>query len=358
MSFQVKPFDKIVADMVSWVVANSPEVSDMTPGSLIRSFCEATALTVEELYVATYLGFRRYLSEVPSLIFDFDKKAGTKATSSVIFSRSGTTGTATIVSGTEVSTPTGLSFFTTDLVTIADGNSDSPTIEVEAEEVGTAYNVSANSITVLAESIDGVESVTNSIGAVGGTATESDYQYNQRFQAYIEGLAGSNTAGLIAGALSVEGITSASIVEHFPPISNENVSIYVDDGTLVSVSAEQLAEVQEIIDGDGTESNPGYRAAGVNAVVKAPSIITVNVDVSVEVIEGVDTDQIKTDISTVLTDYINNLGVGADVVYNEMVTSIMGVYGVYNCDITTPTGDTSISSVSVGRFGTLNVTVV
>jgi uncharacterized phage protein gp47/JayE len=357
MSFQIKSFDTLVADMVAWIVANAPQITDLNPGSVIRSFCEATALSLEELYVSTYLGYKRYLDQIQETIFGFDRKEGVTSKGEVTFGRTGTTGDITIPIGTKVKTPAGLQYVTTEVGTISNGNSTSNATDIEAEEVGTSYNVPSASITVLVDDIDGVETVTNGNATTGGVDIETEYQYKQRFQAYIEGLAGSNIAGLITGALSVDGITSASVTELFPPVANVNVQLYVDDGSSSGVSSAKVTEVQNVIDGDGTEDNPGYRAAGVNVQVIAPTVVTQNIVMTVTAQSGVDTDQMETDINLAITTYVNNLGVGADIIYAELIAAVMGVYGVFNVDITTPTADVTIASSQVGRVGTITVSV-
>lgn len=357
MAFQIKSFDQLVQDMVSYIVANSTKISDLTPGSVIRSFCEATALSLEEYYVAVYLGFRRYLEDIQETIFDFERKSGVKATTSVVFSRTGTTGVVPIPAGTEVQTASGLKFFTTVVGSIPDGNTSSASIEVEAEEVGTTYNVLAGTITILGDDIDGVETVTNGNAATGGVNEESDFAYKRRFQSYIEGLGKSNISGLIEGALSVEGVTSASVVELFPPVGNVNVRLYIDDGSSDGVSAAKVTEVQSIIDGDGTETNPGYRAAGVNVNVLQPGIVTQDITMTVTVSAGVDTDQLQTDINLAITTYVNSLGVGANIIFNELVAAVMEVFGVVDVSFSNPTANVAISASQVGRVGTVSIAI-
>ena len=358
MGFTVKTFPQLVSDMVAYIVANSPQITDLTPGSVIRSFCEAAGLTLEELYVSTYLGFRRYLGEIPENIFSFVRKDGTKATVNVIFSRAGSSGEVTAPIGTAVKTSSGITFVTTALATIPNAASDSNAVEAEAEEIGPSYNVLANTITTIVDDIDDIETVDNALAATGGVAAETDFQYKQRFQNYIEGLGKANIAGLIAGALSVDGITSASVLEYFPPSSNVNARLYIDDGSVDGVSVTQVSDMQDLIDGDGSESSPGYRAAGVNVIVAAPGILTQGVTLTATVLLGVDTDQAETDINSALTTYINNLGIGSDIIYNELIAAVMGVYGVTDCDITDPTAPgTTVLSTQVGRLGTLSVTI-
>jgi uncharacterized phage protein gp47/JayE len=359
MSFEIQSFDTIVQNMVSWIVSQSPQISDLTPGSIIRSFCEGAGLCIEELYVAIYLGFRRYLDNIQETVFDFERKGGVKASVNLIFSRTGVTGTINIPDGTECKTVAGLSFYTTVAGTIDDGNTDSDPIAAAAEEVGITYNVAGSSIVVMVDDVDGVETVDNANAATGGVDAESDYQYKQRFQEYIEGMGKSNISGLIAGALSVEGITSASVLEHFPADGDDvNAHIYIDDGSAGGVTADMITDVQDLIDGDGTTESPGYRSAGVNVVVAKPTAITTNVEAAIAVITGVDQDQVETDINTVLTTYINNLGIGADIIYNQLVSVIMGVYGVSDVTLTAPAANVVITTAQVGRIGTVTITFV
>lgn len=357
-SFTVKSFDDIVSDMVAYIISNSDSITDLSPGSVIRSFVEGSGLSIEEIYVAIYLGFRRYLGNIAGTVFEFERKAGTKATVNEVFTRSVANGEIQIPINTRVKTPAGLRFFTTAVGTIPAGQTSSAPIPCEAEEVGESYNVGAGSITVLEDSISGVDSVSNPLPALNGVNQESKIAYNARFQAYIEGLGRSNLAGLAAGALSVEGINSVSIEELFPPVSNVNVEIFVDSGSTIPVTPEKLAEVQGVIDGDGTEDNPGYRSGGVNVVVKTPAVVSQNITMTVTILIGVDVEQLRSDLIDAVTSYVNTLGVGNDIIYNEIIAAIMSVYGVVDVDLTEPSSNVSIATNQVGRVNTFTITIM
>jgi uncharacterized phage protein gp47/JayE len=359
MGFTVRTFNQILSDMILWITSHASQITDMNPGSIIRSFCEATGNAIEEVYVAIYLGFRRELEFLKERVFDFQRKTGTKASGHVTFSRVGLAGVATIPSGTIAKTGSGLRFFTTQVGTIADGFTSSSPVPVTAENVGKTYNVVIGSVTIIESDLTGVDSVTNAIAMAGGVDAESDYAYHARFQEYMEGLGKANIAGLIVGALSVDQIISASVVEHFPPLSNVNVHLYVDDGSTGGVSAGKLAEVQAVIDGDGTSANQGYRAAGVNVVVVAPGQIIQDVTLTISVIStGVALNQLAIDVKAAITDYINGLGVGEDIIFTKLIAAIMSVFGVADVVISVPTANVTISPSQVGRVGTIALAVV
>jgi uncharacterized phage protein gp47/JayE len=355
MAFQIKNYDTILTDMVTWILAHTTKLSDLTPGSIIRSYCEAASVCLEELYVAVYMGFRRHLSEIPETVFEFNRNDGQKGSTGVIFTRSGSTGVLALPLGTRVSTASGLIYRTTVASQIDDGDTSSDPVNVEATDIGTVYNVPSSSITILLDSIDTVTAVNNSNAVVNGIDVESDYAFKKRFQAYIEGLGRSNIAGLVSGALSVSGITSASVQELFPPVANVNARLYIDNGTSGGVGSAIVAEVQAVIDGDGTETNPGYRSAGVNVQVIAATVVTQNVTVAASLLAGVDGIQVVADINTAITNYINTLGVGADIIFNELIAAVMSVFGVVDCSVTLPTGNVTIAASQVARVGVITV---
>ena len=358
MGYPVKTFDDIVASMMAWITANSSTITDFSPGSLIRSFCEATGLQIEEVYVAIYLGFQQQLTNIPNFVFNLTIKEGAFATTNLVFGRTGAAGqNYPIGIGTSVQTTSGLVFTTTASGQIGIGNSNSDPIPAIASKIGFSYNVSVGTLITLVGSVNGVTTVTNPNSATGGTDAETPYQYNQRFQEFIEGLGKSNISGLIFGALSVTGITSASVLEYFPAVANVNVNLFVDNGQVSGVSAGLLAAVQFVIDGDGTAANPGYRAAGVNVVVEGPVIVTVNVTGAITVLNSVDQNVVLADINNAITNYINSQGVGSDIIYNELIANVMDVFGVTNCAITVPSSDTNILASQVGRVGNITFAI-
>jgi len=357
MGYTIKTFDQLISDMVAYMVANSSQITDLSPGSVIRSFCEAASVTAEEIYVAMFLGFRRYLNEIPETTFGYERKSGVKATTTVVYSRTGSSGDAPISEGTRLKTASGLRFISA-AGQIDNGETDSDPVEVTAEEVGTAYNVLAATITILEDDVPDVETVTNANAAAGGIDIETDFEYAKRFQLYIEGLGRCNLTGLETGARSVAGITSASAVELFPPVGNVNVNLYIDDGSATGVSDAKVTETQAVIDGDGTEDSPGYRAAGVNAVVVKPGIVTQNITATITALGGVDTNQMEIDLNAALINYVNTLNIGEDIVYNELVSAIMSVYGVSDVNLTVPGANVTISATQVGRAGTITMNIV
>jgi len=357
MAIGVKKFAATVDDMSLWIIANQDKVTDFNEGSVIRSFIEAVAKEVEGLYLKTRIGFIKSLIEVPGFIFGMEKEEEQHATGEVQYSRTGTSGEITIPVDSIVSTEDGLRFKTTEVGTIANGNTDSNLIDVKAISAGKYSNVLADTITVMESPIPGAETVTNPSEATGGLDEESDTQYMERFFQYIEGLGVCNNSGIKAMAKSIEGVRSASIVEHFPPEASYNFTLYVEDG-YGNATDTMIANVEEKLLGDGTEGNEGLKAAGINARVLAPTKVTQAITVEITPDGVLSESLIQYNVEKAITDYIESLELGADIVRGMLVRHIMSANGVVDIDLTLPAANVVISEAQIASLGVITITFV
>jgi len=355
MAFSLKLFAAVLEDMVNWMIATQSKVTDFNEGAVIRSFLEAIGYEIEQLYIRTRVGFDESLPSIPFYAFDFVRKVGQKSSGSIIFSRSGTTGEITIPIGSLVATADGTQFETTSTGTIENGNQDSNSVSIMATEAGSESNVPANTIIVIITPISGVETVDNSSATSGGLNQETDEEFVKRFKEYIEGLGQSNESGLITGAKKVTGIRSASTVEHFPPSSSYNVSVYIDDGAGNAPQALIDAALLKL-KGLGTTDNPGYKAAGINIRVLAPSKVTQDVTVTIEDDGKLSEATMEYNIELAITNYINNLVLGDDIIRNMLIKAIMAVDGVVDITLTTPADNITINYNQIARVGTITIT--
>ncbi|RDE12109.1 MAG: hypothetical protein C4K49_10530 [Candidatus Thorarchaeota archaeon] len=356
-TYNAKTYRAILADMEAWIIATQDKITDFNEGAGITSFVEAVAQQVEQIYLRAKIGFIKYLPNLPFYAFGFAKNSGTNAVGVVVFSRNtATTDSVSIPIGTIVSTSSGLRFITTTLGTILANETASDDVAIEAYDIGTQYNVPANTIDVMTTSVVGVDTVDNAAATTGGLDEETDNAFEQRFHTYVLGLGRGNVSGLITCAKSVEGVRSASVVEHFPPITGFwNVSLYIDDGTGLAPDT-LITAVEEVLIGDGTTSNPGYKPAGINVRVLGPTLVPIPVTVVVTSTGSISDDTIKTNIQTAIENYINTLVLGEDFIYYELINVLMGVPGVYNLVLSTPTDDVTIAETQIARTGTITIT--
>ena len=355
-----RSYSDLLSEMKNYMIANQSKITDFNDGSVIMTIFESVARVIERAYIDTRNGYTNNLRAIPYAVFDFEKKEGSKATVSLIFSRSSTgTNSVTIPTGTRVSDGT-YYFVTTESGTIEAGDTDSGNIAAEAEEVGLSYNVSANTITTIESSVAAeIVSVTNPTKATGGADEETDTEMLSRFKTYINGLQGTNEYGLKAGLLAVDGVRSVGIEEHFPPEDDTiNVTAYIDDGT-GNLTDDLKEEVEDVINGDGTSTNQGLRACGVNVEVKAATQVEIAISVTCTIYRTEDAVA-QADILEALQDEIDSLGINENVVLTSLILRLRRISYIKDVSDLLVNGsaeNVTIAVNQIARFSSASITL-
>lgn len=354
---KIKRYDEIMQDAIANFVARQDKVTDLNEGSVIHTILDTVSRIAEREYVAIRQGYNEMLSLVPYSIFGFERKSGTKAGGSVVFYRdTPINADTTIPSGTKVQGG-GVQFVTTENTIIEAGGIESNAVTTVAENFGMDYNVGRHEIdTIISTVAMDVSGVKNDVPFTGGTDNETDEQFETRFRAYLAGLSGTNTYAIKNAALALNGVRSVATQTHNPPYGGVyNISIYVDDGS-GGASDEILQAVRNVIEGDGTESNPGHLAPGVIARVCAPD--TLLLDVEVEAITAnVDGDVAKTEVEEVIAGYVNGLAVGEPFIRAELIKRIMALSYVNNTNIVSPADDRQVEISTILRLQNSTVSI-
>lgn len=193
-------------------------------------------------------------------IYKLTREAARYATSTVIYSRQGTTGVVALNIGEQVRAPEAtagedLDFATTAAGTILAGNQDSAPIAIRAAGTGTKYNVDPGTITEFVTKPSGVDSVSNPTAVTNGADEETDDSYRERIRRRIASLSKSTVLGLEGGADGAEDSVSGKTVSwvgvyqdefwYTQPAPRPQVYVYIDDGagTAESTTAQTGATV-------------------------------------------------------------------------------------------------------------------
>lgn len=350
-----RQYDDIYNELKNITIAKQGRITDFNEGSIISSLYEAIASVVERVYLEGRIGYDDMLKAVPRLIFGFTPKGGQRASASVVFSRAKASDIRTVIPVSSKVASGNYIFVTTEVGVIEPGQLQSNNVAVQAETVGLDYNVPANTITTLSSimPLDVVE-VTNPVKAAGGTNAESDAEVEARFKLYINGLQGGNNYGIKSAALSVEGVRSASIEEHFPPIDDiYGFTIYVDDGT-GGMSKELQQAIEDKMNGDDTSINPGQRPAGVFCRVLSATPVPVTVEATCYIYR-VDRAKADFEIRQAIEEEINGLGIAENVVLTSLVLRLRRLGYVKDVKITTPKDNIDISKSQIARLETAKI---
>ncbi|MHB9296086.1 hypothetical protein PilKf_01840 [Pillotina sp. SPG140] len=362
---RIKTYTELYDQMRNYMIINQNKVTDFNEGAVLTSLIEAIARELEMLYIRARSGFETYMRDLPLSIFNVEKLTGVKATTSVTFSRAQSLNFSTGISkGTIVSTGTE-QFVTTTDGTIAEGMVDSLPIPVIAEGIGTVYNVAAHSIQVMVSKLSSdIVAVSNAYAATGGMESESWADYLNRFTDYIWGLQRTNYYGFLSGLKQAQLIRSMYVEEHFPMADDIwNATVYIEDGS-GGITSEGLAAIKALIDGDGTASNPGYRAPGINIRYKPPLPVPIDVSVQAFVSYDIRYDEIETALiermlEEQLAGFINAKHIGQSVLLSDMIVELKRATFLSDVKILTPTEDVCIEKNQIVRFnsGTIEVVV-
>jgi uncharacterized phage protein gp47/JayE len=261
--FEVRRYEQILAQMLASIATRAGMV-DITDTSVTKHILAASARQDSEQWYQMFLVLQLFSIDTASGK-DLDERAkeiqpgvvtregAHKATGTVVFSRSGTTGTTVIPAGTRVKTSAGVIFSTLaageitptsgELISGHGVGRDSGYVAIEADTAGTTGNVAVNTITRFVSKPNGVDSVTNTAGTALGADQESDDSFRRRLKAYVTSLARCQPSAIEFGLVGQRDPVSGKTILYAKlqeDVVNRGFSIvYIDDGT---GSAEAVAD--------------------------------------------------------------------------------------------------------------------
>lgn len=372
MAFQIKDFRSILASMVNWVRSTKVGLTDFSVGSTNRTLLEAPAAEIDQLYQEMFHGLKEAIPVATYQSFNFDKLPAVRASGLITFTAAPAPAANILIpAGTTVrSSSTGVIYETLSSATLLAGNS-SIKVLASAGEAGTRGNAAANTLTELQTNIDGITSVTNEASISNGRSIETEAERKVRFQGFISSLArgvveairygASNSVLVDEDGLITERVAHVGIKEPYktnPAGPIAKVEIYIHNG-VGSTSVELVEHTQKVIDGyreeDGT-AVVGWKAAGVIAEVSASGEIPQDVDCELILTSAAVAADVIASAESVINDYLLELGVGEQVIRNEIIDRVMGITGVFDMNLTTPAGNSSIAENEKIVPGTITVT--
>lgn len=274
-----------------------------------------------------------------------------------------------------VSTESGIEFWNTTEVTIAEGQTTC-TIVVECVETGIIGNVLPEEITEIVNPEAGIDSVIGSEVVAEGKDEESDYELRERILEAGEGSGSCNESAIRASLLKVPTVTSASVIVNDTDTVDEYGNLPHSLVCYVAGGADYSQEIGEAI----FASKPvGIKTNGTTIVevvdngghvheIKYNNMRSVTVYVRISIstnryFEGESgVEKIKENIAT----KINSLGFGEDVILSALygcIYSVTGVAKVENIELSTDgstytTNDIAITDLQCATCATITVTEV
>lgn len=223
--------------------------------------------------------------------FGITRRDGTKATGTITVS--GTDGTV-IPAGKEWLASDKLVFVSTEAVAIADGTA---TVEIEAAQDGTAYNLPAKSITTERTATYGITSFESSATA-GGTDTETDLSLVTRlYDQWRKPATSGNVYHYEKWAKEVDGVGSAKVF----PLWNGNgtVKVILADYEGKPASPEMVSETAAYIE--------TQRPIGATVTVEAAAATEINIAAILALEANADIAKVRDRFDEMFAEYIAEL---------------------------------------------------
>ena len=222
----------------------------------------------------------------------------------------------------------------------------SVTVSAEAETAGVAGNTAANTITVLVTPPPGITGVLNEAPFVGGSDKESDEELRARVVESFRTIPnGTNTAFYRDKAMEFEDIYSASPVARARGVGTVDVYAAVKGG---APREELLGSIQETLQ--------SLKEINVDIEVKAPELVTVDVNLYVEPIEGAQMADVRKSCQQAVADYFLTLSIGQPVLLCDIGNVVYGVPGVKNYSFERAlSADRDIDNTQLAVAGNINI---
>lgn len=372
-SLNIKSFAILVSDQVTAMQGRAAGLVDLAIGSILRSLAESNAgvaTWLQQLIVNLLITTRAATSSGEDLDswmadFSFTRLSAVQATGMVTFSRFTATNQALIPVGSGVTTTDGTQAYAvvTDNTNAAYDSSQSGyviasgvsslSIPVQANTAGAAGNAQAGTITVIAGSIQYVDTVTNTTTFTNGEDAETDDAFRARFVLWIASLSKATKAAIGYALFSMQNGVTYTLTEN-----------YAYNGTA------QPGYLYAVVDdGSGTPSSTFIEQAyaAVDAVrgftitfgVFPPTVVTANVVMVIATDSSGDHSAIVGMVQAAIQQYIASLSLGQLLPYTKLSNIAYGasplVTNVSSVSLNGGTSDLAASGKQVIRAGTISV---
>lgn len=328
---------------------------DKREGSILHDFISPVAVELAKAYIemenilnlfSMETSYEEYLDKKANE-FGLTRKLGTKATGTVIVT--GVVGT-TILSGTIIVSETDLRFIVTEEYVLQAGNNS---INIEAEEVGSAYNLTSGISFALAEEeeLEGIESITNTSSFEGGVDTESDDDLRDRLNYLMQNPPTSgNVATYVKLATDIDGIKDARPYPRWNGVNTIKLVLLSTDRRSPSAS-----KIQEVV--DYIEEN---RPIGADVTVEGVSERSIDIAAVLTLVEGTNIDDTKADIEKNVTEYFQSIAFNDNIVrWTKIVETALkstGVIDVQQLTINNVSSNIQLNYNEVAVVGAITIT--
>lgn len=346
---QFKRMSDVYSRLVNNTITNTNQINDFSVGSAMRAIYEAIAIEMESFYILTQENMQDAINQGIYSSFGFTALPAIAAYGPLTITfNNATLSDMVLARGTSFmsSNPT----YTTKYQTIQDyvvpAGSTTATINVYCTVTGIIGNVPIDAIDVMNTPLANVRSVSNTQAFQTGQDPETPDSMRARFQLYVKSLTKGTKAAIEYGTRSVQNIAGCYVVDQ-----TGLITVYAHDANGNLDSTLQSTVVTTL---------DSYRPAGIPVDVEAVTRISIDLSVTVTTLnKSANTTVFQTQITTAITNYLNNMVAGQSLVLSDLSSIIkyLDRSNIYDITFTVPTVNIIIQGSELIRAGTITVTL-
>lgn len=232
---------------------------------------------------------------------------------------------------------------------LTDSTAEAILVAGQSEDAGLDYNVLSGTITVLTDVPDGITGVTNPAAFSGGTDPELPEEYRVRLIDAIRNPRTGSVGDIKEWAEEVDGVDTATV------FSNDNLGVATAGHVTV-----RIAGPNGTIPGAATitaVSDSLYAKDMANIIIHVGTFTAVptNVAVTITLQPNYILADVSPSVSAAITAYLNNLQVGETYRVTGVIAAIVGLPGVADVTVTSPSTNQATGATSKRTAGTITV---
>ena len=352
MAIQIKEYETMVNDVLRRIT-NSTKISNINPGSVIRTIAEAILAEQDIQYYQIDQIFKGMDIDTATgedldrlvKILGIVRKSAVPCIASLTFGRSEASDTNIMIpAGAKVSTYADQDGAVTEFVVTQSGaylpaGELSVQVECTAVKAGNIY-VPANTVAIMNSPILNIEYVNNDENIYGGSDVESDDEFRARSKESLSLLGKGTSDSLESSVMEIEGVQDAVCIDLARGVGTADIIVVT---ATLPPTDELKDEISATIDAN--------KAAGVDVQITYPDVVNVDINVNTTGFTDIDT------IGNGILQYMLSLGIGDPLIVNQLERYIFNACGVNTMDVETisPAANIPAESVQIIRNSTITI---
>lgn len=345
---KTKRLSDILARLIDVTTARTSQLTDYTPGSVIRSIYEAVAMELESYYVLQEENISWGIQHGVLDSFGFVQRGAKAAYGNIDITLYSPAAAGTVL-------PKGMTFTSSDTQYPQTYVLQQPyqvpvgavsiTVQAFCTQVGAIGNIPAGKIDTATNSATGVSSVNNPQDFNTGSDVESTAEVRNRFQSFVDTRGRATLKAMDYAARRVAEVTGVYVYEEVGKIT-----VYAHDAN---------GDLPDDVRNEIIDSEEAYRPAGIPCDVEP--VTKRNIDVQVSITATNITllpDDFEDNLAQMVTSYLDNFNAGDDLILSELIARIINFSPlIYDATLVVPVMNVQVAPSEIVRAGDVTVII-